>query len=168
MRSLMLRFSLGSLLLFSCGKSDRMVQSSAYDTLLRRVVPEEAPVMGVAQAAKGDSLLYLDARERKEYEVSHLPQARWVGYETFDSSRVADLDRERPLLVYCSVGYRSGKIAERLQQMGFTEVYNLYGGLFEWVNQGHPLENPQAQPTDSVHGYSRSWGMWLQVGKVVY
>lgn len=164
----MLRLSLGSLLLLACGKSDRMVENSAYDTLLRRLVPQEAPVMSVAKAAKREDLTYLDARARAEYEVSHLPQARWIGYEAFDSSRVVELDREQPLLIYCSVGYRSGKIAERLQNMGFQKVYNLYGGIFEWVNQGHPVQNLQQQPTDSVHGYSRTWGIWVKEAKVVY
>lgn len=168
MRKFTFRLSLGSLLLLACGKSDRMVKSSAYNTLLRGLVPQEAPIMSVAQAAKREDLTYLDARARPEYDVSHLPHARWIGYAEFDSSRVAELPREQPLLVYCSVGYRSGKIAEQLQNMGFQEVYNLYGGLFEWVNQGHAIHNLQQQPTESVHGYSRPWGVWVKERKVVY
>jgi rhodanese-related sulfurtransferase len=164
----MLCASLSSWLLIACGGGDRMVESRAYDALLRQLVPKSAPVLGVKAAARRDDLQYLDARAREEYEVSHLPQARWVGYDTFDSSQVATLDPQQPLLVYCSVGYRSGKIAETLQQMGFQEVYNLYGGLFEWANQGLPLYDAQEQPTDSVHGYSRSWGIWVKKGEVVY
>lgn len=155
-------------LLVACGHGDRMVESRAYNTLLQGLLPDEAPVIGVEAARQRSDWQYLDARQRTEYEVSHLPGAQWIGYETFDSSRVADLDRRQPVLVYCSVGYRSGKIAERLQAMGFDSVYNLYGGLFEWANRDLPLENDHGQPTDSIHGYNRKWGIWVKEGTVVY
>lgn len=152
----------------SCQGQDRMVKSKAFDLMLKGLLPKEAPFVSVKAAQKADSVLFLDARSRAEYEVSHLPGARWVGYESFDSSRVDDLPRDRPLIVYCSVGYRSGEIAQKLQQRGFTQVKNLYGGLFEWSNRGYPLVNPQASPTDSVHGYSPTWGVWVKQGTVVY
>jgi hypothetical protein len=71
------------------------------------------------------------------------------------------------VVVYCSVGYRSEKIAARLREMGFLEVYNLYGGLFEWVNRGNPVYRNE-QATRAVHGYSWTWGIWLRRGKKVY
>lgn len=51
--------------------------------------------------------------------------------------------------------------------MGFKNVSNLYGGIFEWVNQAHEIVNDSGK-TDSVHAYNRFWGMWLQKGKKVY
>jgi rhodanese-related sulfurtransferase len=157
-----------SLLGLGCQAQEPAVENKAYDVLLRGLLPTEAPFIGVQRARDRDSLLYLDARAYEEYRVSHVPGAQWIGYESFDRSRVSDLDRSQPVLIYCSVGYRSGKIAAQLQKMGFSEVYNLYGGLFEWANQGYPLVNPQQQPTDTVHGYSRTWGVWVKKGEVVY
>ncbi|MEZ4984799.1 MAG: rhodanese-like domain-containing protein [Saprospiraceae bacterium] len=66
--------------------------------------------------------LFLDARERKEFEVSHLPGAHFIGYDDFDLSRVEKLDKGREVIVYCSVGYRSEKITEKLLAAGFTNV----------------------------------------------
>lgn len=159
---------LGLLSLPGCQGQDRLVKSRAYDLMLKGLLPKEAPFLGVAAAQEADSVLFLDSRSREEYEVSHLPGARWIGYESFDSTRVEDLDRSQPVVVYCSVGYRSGEVAAQLQQMGFSQVHNLYGGLFEWSNRGYPLVNPQSQPTDSVHGYSPTWGVWVKEGTVVY
>lgn len=71
------------------------------------------------------------------------------------------------VIVYCSVGYRSERIGEKLQDAGFINVQNLYGGIFKWVNEGMPVYN-SIGPTKQVHGYSRSWGVWLQKGEKVY
>jgi 3-mercaptopyruvate sulfurtransferase SseA len=70
--------------------------------------------------------------------------------------------------VYCSVGYRSEKVSEQLRQAGYQTVYNLYGGIFEWKNQGHPVVNAEGEPTERVHAYNRSWGVWLKKGDKVY
>ncbi len=144
------------------------VQSGAYRTLLRTLLRHSVPEIGVAEAAaNADQYLFVDAREKREYEVSHLPHARWVGYETFSLSHLQGVSKQTPIVVYCSVGYRSEKVAEQLIAAGFTKVWNLYGGIFEWVNQGHIVVNAQG-PTEAVHAYDRKWGIWLKKGQKVY
>jgi predicted sulfurtransferase len=81
---------------------------------------------------------------------------------------VAAIPRNTPVVVYCSVGYRSEQIGEKLLQAGFTDVHNLFGSIFEWVNQGYPVFKNQSEQTNRVHAYSRSWGIWLQKGVKVY
>jgi rhodanese-related sulfurtransferase len=48
------------------------------------------------------------------------------------------------------VGYRSEKVTEKLQKAGFTQVSNLYGGIFEWVNQGYPIVNQSGATSDVI------------------
>ncbi|MDX1905598.1 MAG: rhodanese-like domain-containing protein [Bacteroidia bacterium] len=143
-------------------------QGPAYDVMLRSLLKRDVPMATVPEIAGQPGLVWLDARSLPEYEVSHLPGARHIGYESFDSAGVAALPRETPIIVYCSVGYRSENITRRMQAMGFTQVRNLYGGLFEWVNQGHPVVDRQGNPTDAVHGYNSTWGIWVKKGKKVY
>jgi len=112
-------------------------------------------------------VILIDARAKKEYDVSHIQHARWVGFDDFELSRVKDLPKEKPVLVYCSVGYRSEKVAEKLKEAGFQHVHNLYGGIFEWKNQGNPVYNASGI-TDSVHAYDKFWGVWLKAGKKVF
>lgn len=147
-----------------CGQ----VQSGSYEALLRTLLRHSVPEISVREAAKDAShYLFLDAREKREYEVSHLAHARWVGYETFDLSRLHDIPKDTPVVVYCSVGYRSEKVAEQLLSAGFKKVWNLYGGIFEWANQGYPVYGPKG-PTEAVHAYDATWGIWLKKGKKVY
>lgn len=114
-----------------------------------------------------DAIL-LDTRAKAEYDVSHLPGARWVGYDDFDISRVQNIPKNANVVLYCSVGYRSEKVGEKLLAAGYQRVSNLYGSLFEWVNQGNPVVDRAGQPTRRVHAYSRAWGIWLNRGEKVY
>ena len=114
------------------------------------------------------NLVLLDAREKKEYTTSHLKDAQWIGYNTFSKKQVEGVDKDAVVVVYCSVGYRSEKIAEQLKQMGYTKVYNLYGGIFEWTNRSYLLLDDKEKPTESVHAYNKDWGRWLDKGNKVY
>ncbi|MFN8396323.1 MAG: rhodanese-like domain-containing protein [Bacteroidia bacterium] len=67
---------------------------------------------------------------------------------------VRELDKARSVVVYCSVGYRNERIGEQLLAQGFSKVWNLYGGIFEWVNEGHEVVDAHGQPTDRVHTYN--------------
>ena len=97
----------------------------------------------------------------------HLRGARFVAFDSVATAQFAGLDRRQPVVVYCSVGVRSERLGERLHALGFRNVRNLYGGLFEWVNEGHPVVNA-AGPTADVHPYSAFWGSWLRRGRKVY
>lgn len=146
------------------------VQSSAYRLMLKKLLSHTVPEMQVQQlAADTSGVLLLDAREPKEFAVSHLTGALHVGYDDFKLTAMPDsLAKDRPIVVYCSVGYRSEKVAEQLRAAGYSQVSNLYGGIFEWVNQGNPVVDSRGSVTQRVHAYSRTWGVWLKKGKKVY
>ncbi|MEZ4809432.1 MAG: rhodanese-like domain-containing protein [Allomuricauda sp.] len=112
----------------------------------------------------------LDARERGEFEVSHLKNSVWVGYETFEIDRVLETfpDKDVPIVVYCSLGVRSEDIGEKLKKAGFTNVKNLYGGIFEWKNKGYPVYDLNQKETEKVHAYSTYWGNFLINAEKVY
>ncbi|MDX2250493.1 MAG: rhodanese-like domain-containing protein [Bacteroidia bacterium] len=110
----------------------------------------------------------LDTREPEEYRVSHLRGAIGVGFDHFDPKSVAGIGKEHPVLVYCSVGYRSERIGEKLREMGYTQVYNLYGGIFDWKNQGNPVVDAGGNSTEKVHTYNLQWSQWLFRGQKVY
>ena len=144
------------------------VQSKAYRAMLKTLLQHSVPEIQVQEAARDTAgVLFLDAREPQEYAVSHLRGAVAVGYDHFDLKNLEGIPKDRRIVVYCSVGYRSEKIAEKLLAAGYTRVANLYGGIFEWANQGHPAFNDQGR-TDEIHAYSRTWGVWLRKGKKVY
>ncbi len=118
--------------------------------------------------ATKEKVILLDTREKKEYEISHIPGAIWVGYNNFKLKRIKEIAKDAKIVTYCSVGYRSERIGEKLQKAGFTDVSNLKGSIFKWVNEGNPIVDKDDQPTEKVHGFNKSWGKWVKNGKAVY
>lgn len=151
-----------SLLLFSDSARNR-----AYKLVLGGLLNHDLPEIDIPAAARAAEAVFLDAREPVEYQVSHIEGALNVGFNHFDLQSVAHIPKDTPVIVYCSVGFRSEKIAKKMQENGFTAVSNLYGGIFEWVNEGYTVVCNGA-PTSRVHAFDRIWGIWLRRGTSVY
>lgn len=103
----------------------------------------------------------LDVREPDEYAVSHLPGAIRVAPDAPARDVLARIDPSRPVVAYCSVGYRSSLLVQRLRAAGFTGAVNLEGSIFAWANEGHPLES-EGRPVRIVHPYDASFGQLLK------
>jgi rhodanese-related sulfurtransferase len=83
----------------------------------------------------------LDVRTKQEWnEDGYIQGARLVDFYAKDFlEQVAKLDKTKPVLVYCAVGGRSSRAAKKLMDGGFTKVYNLTGGIYQWQTDGMPL-----------------------------
>jgi rhodanese-related sulfurtransferase len=143
------------------------VSDTAYDLLLSTLLSHSLPEVSVDQIQSGQYRV-LNARASREFEVSPIEGATWVGYDDFDLARLVGSDTHTPVAVYYSVGYRSERISERLLQQGYTHVVNVYGGIFQWVNTRHPVVTMAGVETELTHAYSKSWGIWLTRGEPIY
>ncbi|MFD2835095.1 rhodanese-like domain-containing protein [Gramella sp. AN32] len=116
-----------------------------------------------------DSVIIVDAREWEEFEVSHLPDAVFIGYSEFSSEDFSKKfkNKSAPIVVYCTIGIRSENIAKKIKDTGYLNVSNLYGGIFEWKNTGYPVFSKNIE-TEKVHAYSKAWSKWLKNGEKVY
>ncbi len=152
----------------ACGQTTDKAYALMLDGLYKKTVPTVEPAQLKAMLASGtERPLLLDTRQQEEYEVSHLAGAYFLGYENFQVEELQEVPKDTLIILYCSVGYRSERVGEQLKAAGFTNVHHLYGGLFEWVNQGLPVYDSKGR-TNKVHAYSRAWGVWLQKGEKVY
>ncbi len=124
----------------------------------------------ILKQTQNEKIILLDARENIEYEVSHIKNAIFVGYDKFsiDKTKKELLDKNAKIIVYCSLGIRSEDIAEKLQEAGYTNVFNLYGGIFEWKNNENQVFNNNEKVTEEVHTFSKEWSKWLKKGKKIY
>jgi rhodanese-related sulfurtransferase len=113
-----------------------------------------------ADSANLSNSIILDVRDKTEFNVSRLKNALWIGYDDFDLSRIDSISHDQEIIVYCSVGYRSGKIGIELIENGFKNVKNLYGGIFKWANENRPLYKDSTQ-TLQIHAYNKKWGRFL-------
>jgi rhodanese-related sulfurtransferase len=111
--------------------------------------------------SKGGSVILVDAREKEEFHVSHIPGARHISYNENPLSSLMNIEQDSLIVVYCSVGYRSSILARKLQRSGFTRVYNLEGSIFKWANEERPLEQ-NGNTVQKVHPYDDYWGKLLE------
>jgi len=104
--------------------------------------------------------LLVDVRTAAEFAVSRLPGAVHLEPDGDPSPLLGEIENDRPIVLYCSVGYRSAAMAERVAASHGGEVWNLEGSIFAWANEGRPLER-DAEPVREVHPYDRVWGRLL-------
>lgn len=139
---------------------------SAYQQMLDDMYRQSVPLIQPDQVP-GDAVV-LDTREMNEYAVSHLPGARLIPYEGFQIGALEDVPKDAEIVVYCSVGYRSERIGEQLLAAGYTNVSNLYGGIFNWKYQGNEVIKMNGESTDRIHTYNEQWSQWCLSGEKVW
>ncbi|MCF6352018.1 MAG: rhodanese-like domain-containing protein [Cyclobacteriaceae bacterium] len=149
------------LLLSTFVRAQEGYKQKQFDKMLDGLLSHSVPEIEAKLATYDSSMLYLDARELTEYKVSKIKGAQWVGYNDFNLTRVENIDKNQPIIVYCSIGYRSEKVTEKLQKEGFTNVTNMLGGLFEWINYNKVIIDSTNNTTHKVHGFDKTWGKWL-------
>jgi rhodanese-related sulfurtransferase len=104
--------------------------------------------------------LLLDARAPEEFAVSHLAGSRNAGSLAEARGLLGGVPKDREIVVYCSVGYRSAALAEELAREGFTGVRNLEGSIFAWANAGRPVVRGETR-VEHVHPFDEKWGRLL-------
>lgn len=144
---------------------------NSLEDLLKKYNDNGVPYITVEELAspKTQAIIF-DTREPKEFKVSHLENAVCVGYDNFDIAKVEKLhpNKNKKIVVYCSLGIRSETIGKKLMKAGYTNVYNLYGGIFEWKNKNFIVIDSEEKETNKVHTYNRDWSKWLKKGEKVF
>jgi len=123
-----------SFLFLSCqGQATKPVQTLDVKTYAEKLKNTEKPQL-------------LDVRTPEEYSVEHLENADNVNVNSPDfATKASQYDKSKPIFVYCKVGGRSAQAADKLVGMGFTEVYNLEGGIMKWTTAGMPKAGQSAK-----------------------
>jgi rhodanese-related sulfurtransferase len=144
------------------------IKNPAYKAMLDSLYNPTIPLITVDSFKYLKNVFILDTRETEEYEVSHIKNARNVGYIWFDMRSIYDIPKQATIVVYCSVGYRSQKICTKLIKIGYEHVYNLYGSIFEWINDGNPVYKSNGIQTSEIHTYTPKWAKWVNRGSKVF
>jgi rhodanese-related sulfurtransferase len=102
--------------------------------------------------------LLLDVRTPEEFAVSQLPTAQRLDPAETEFHNLQHVVTDTPIVAYCSIGYRSAVICDRLQAQGFMNVMNLEGSIFAWANADYPVYRNghivhQVHPANSVWGH---------------
>lgn len=165
----MLKYLLTFVAFFSVNTLIAQTTDPEYKLLLDSIYDTDVPKVSVKEFINLNKheLYVLDIREEEEFEVSHLKNARNVGYFWFDMRKVYDIPTDAFIVLYCATGTRSEKIAQKLLHAGYKNVYCLYGGIFEWVNSGQPVYKLNGVQTSEIHTYTKEWARWVEKGTKV-
>jgi sulfur-carrier protein adenylyltransferase/sulfurtransferase len=129
---------------------------ATYRELLARVKGEIDEVGAADARERQGEALFVDVRERDEWEEGVVPGAVHIPRGNLES-RIEGLvpDRSREIVLYCSGGSRSAFAAKALQELGYENVSSLTGGFTDWKRNGFPVETPRSLSPDQRRRYSR-------------
>jgi|SRR5690606_6927836 rhodanese-related sulfurtransferase len=75
----------------------------------------------------------IDVRTPGEYKSGHIKNAQNINVQSGDfKAKMQNFEKEKPIYIYCRSGARSANAGKILEEMGFTEIYDLKGGVLSW------------------------------------
>ena len=100
---------------------------------IRAKVPEVTTDEVAARRANGDAFELVDVREESEFAAGRIKGARHLGKGVIERDIEAAVpDTNAEIILYCGGGFRSALAADALQQMGYTNVISMDGGIRGW------------------------------------
>ena len=134
---LLLAVALSLALLAACGGNE--TAAPAVEEIDLATLPDEVDVETVAAIRQNPGVYLLDVREPDEYAAGHIPGITLIPMGEV-ASRLAELPRDKEIIVTCRTGNRSSQIADLLREQGFTNVHNMTGGIVAWEEAGYAVE----------------------------
>ena len=120
-------YAFNFLMFFSCGLD--------VDTSINQVNSDE-----LLDFIDINNAVLVDVRTNDEYNSGYIENSINIDYFSDDfSENVEKLDKNTPIVLYCRSGKRSSKSANKLSKLGFKEIYNLQGGILDWIEIGNSV-----------------------------
>ena len=137
---IVLVFAVSVSVTFSCNSSSSQAQAESVELqegiIAKNVSAEEFKDLNTGRA---DAIL-LDVRTPDEVAQGVIKNAANIDfYDGSFMTALDKLDKSKPVLIYCRSGRRSGVAMSKMSELGFTEIYNLQGGIIEWANAGEEV-----------------------------
>lgn len=155
-------FSVFNLALFA------QVDENEYHKFLEETIKRSELYIDADTLRELKDVVILDTREKQEFDVSHIKNAKNVGYLWFDMRNLYDVPKSSKIVLYCTVGNRSEKIAEKLKKAGYKNIHVLYGGMIEWVNRNKPIYRKDGVQTTEIHTFNEKWSHFVNRGAITY
>lgn len=125
-----------SMTLFSC--SEAQENKTHTNTEVAQAVAKDVSAQEFAKLIKEDGAI-IDVRTAGEFAGGHLENAQNIDIYSSDfNDKIKELDKTKPVYVYCMSGGRSSRAMNLMKKEGFTKVYNMLGGYSGWSAQGLP------------------------------
>lgn len=96
-------------------------------------------IQALKSIVQRDNALLIDVRQPSEYTSGHIPQAINIPLQTL-TANVDKIPTDRPVVIYCTTGYRTGMGIMTLQMLGYTNVRGFSPSIQGWKAAGETLE----------------------------
>jgi rhodanese-related sulfurtransferase len=103
---------------------------------IREVSPRDV----MDEQRRGARVVFLDVRDLQEVNLGKIPGAVNISRGNLETKVEAQIPRDAHVVIYCSSGNRSAFAAETMQQMGYTDVASMAGGIRGWLDAGGEVE----------------------------
>jgi adenylyltransferase/sulfurtransferase len=113
-----------------CGVPGHVSQADSMTDMKPEMTVQEVK----AHLDAGDPLVLVDVREPYELLISHLDNALTIPMSEMDQ-RLGEISRDKPVVVICRSGVRSGQVVEHLRKAGYSNVTNMVGGINQWARE---------------------------------
>ena len=126
-------------LIFCCGEiTNEKEDNKIIDKKVVQKVLEDVNTENFQQLIeKGDGII-IDVRTSQEFNSGHIIDATNIDFSSDDfTDKLKIVRKDIPIYVYCRSGGRSSSAADKMEKLGFTEVYNLLGGIGSWQSEGY-------------------------------
>ena len=130
----------------SFAKLAKKFQDCCSGLTTHNIAPEEALAL-----MKREDVVFIDERAAEEQNVSMIKGA--IRTQAFQPKAA---DKKKTYIVYCTIGYRSGKQTNALRKQGLR-AFNLQGGIYGWTFFDGPIVDAKGLDTKKVHVYSDDW-----------
>ena len=134
---LLLAALLAIVLLAACGGGE--TAAPAVEEIDLTTLPDDVDVATVEAIRQNPGVYLLDVREPDEYAAGHIPGITLIPMGEV-AARLAELPRDKEIIVTCRTGNRSSQVADLLREQGFTNVHNMTGGIVAWEEAGYAVE----------------------------
>ncbi len=139
--------------------------NSAFDQMVQDYLSFDVPTITIMELRPEVNYLFIDTRNPQEYNTSTIKGAINIPNQKAIRQKLKSIQKDTPIIVFCSIGYRSEKMTQKLLELGYKNVNNLYGSIFEWANRDLPLYQNTVK-TNTIHTYNRSWSKWINNKKL--
>lgn len=106
----------------------------------RARITEVSPEQVIDMQQRGDRLVLLDCRDLPEVNLGRIPDAVHISRGNIETRVEAIIPRDVQVVIYCASGNRSALVADTMQQMGYTNVASMAGGINQWAEIGGDIE----------------------------
>jgi rhodanese-related sulfurtransferase len=144
------------------GSQSANAQAETIEKLVREFegqfsVGQITPAEGMVEAGIPDPrYTFVDVRPNSERLVSRIPGS--VSLQEFRKGGISSANPAKTFVFYCTIGYRSSQVAQRLKD-GKLKVVNLRGGIIGWVHSGGQVVDSSGKETKKVHVYGDKWNV---------